>query len=114
MRCVSVVLLPERELVIDPVHTTEVVICCIKSMYIQTLEVVTPKIIHSYHSGQRITFQLDSSPTLFSIYTDNCRGKFDNIPIIKYADDTSIQALIKSDGDLFNYKQEIYNIYKVY
>ena len=49
------------------------------------------------------------APTLFSIYTDNCRGKFDNIPIIKYADDTSIQALIKSDDDLYNYKQEISN-----
>ena len=43
------------------------------------------------------------APVLFSIYTDSCRGSFDNIPIIKYADDTSIQALIKNDNDVLNY-----------
>ena len=36
------------------------------------------------------------APTLFTIYTDACRSNcFQNIPILKYADDTSIQALIK-------------------
>ena len=35
------------------------------------------------------------APTLFTIYTDACRSCFQNIPILKYADDTSIQALIK-------------------
>ena len=47
------------------------------------------------------------APVLFSIYTNDCRGEFDNIPIIKYADDTSIQALISSEKDLTNYKSEI-------
>ena len=47
------------------------------------------------------------APVLFSIYTDSCRGSFDNIPIIKYADDTSIQALIKNDNDVLNYYSEI-------
>ena len=47
------------------------------------------------------------APVLFTIYTNDCRGNFPNIPIIKYADDTSIQALIKSDIDLLNYYDEI-------
>ena len=47
------------------------------------------------------------APVLFSIYTNNCTTTFDNIPIIKYADDTSIQALITTDNDLINYKHEI-------
>ena len=46
------------------------------------------------------------APVLFSIYTDSCRGSFENIPIIKYADDTSIHALIKND-DVLNYYSEI-------
>ena len=42
------------------------------------------------------------APTLFTIYNDSCRGSFANIPIIKYADDTSIQGLIKTDEDVYN------------
>ena len=47
------------------------------------------------------------APVLFTIYTNDCRGNFPNIPIIKYADDTAIQALIKSETDLSNYYNEI-------
>ena len=36
------------------------------------------------------------SPNLFIIYTNYSRADFQNIPIIKYADDTIIQALIKN------------------
>ena len=32
---------------------------------------------------------------VFVTYTYDCRADFPNIPIIKYADDTIIQALIK-------------------
>ena len=49
------------------------------------------------------------APTLFTIYTNSCRSNIDNIPIIKYADDTSIQALIKNDQDLSNYFSCIHN-----
>ena len=49
------------------------------------------------------------APTLFTIYTNSCRSDTDNIPIIKYADDTSIQALIKNDQDLNNYFSSINN-----
>ena len=49
------------------------------------------------------------APTLFTIYTDSCRGSFANIPIIKYADDTSIQGLIKTDEDVDNYFSTINN-----
>ena len=47
------------------------------------------------------------APVLFSIYTNDCQTLFKNIPIIKYADDTSIQALISSDIDLTHYYNEI-------
>ena len=47
------------------------------------------------------------APILFSIYTNSCVQTFHNIPIIKYADDTSIQALIKSTDDVSNYFSEI-------
>ena len=47
------------------------------------------------------------SPILFTIYTNDCRGTFRNIPFIKYADDTIIQALINSLNDLLNYYDEI-------
>ena len=47
------------------------------------------------------------APMLFSIYTNSCSKVFDNIPIIKYADDTSIQALIKCPSDLSNYFSEV-------
>ena len=47
------------------------------------------------------------SPILFTIYTNDYRADFYNIPIIKYADDTIIQALIKSSQDLENYRNEI-------
>ena len=49
------------------------------------------------------------APILFSIYTNDCTTTFSNIPIIKYADDTSIQALITSPDDLENYKLEVLN-----
>jgi len=45
---------------------------------------------------------------LFSIYTDSCRSSFENIFIIKYADDTSIQALIRNDSDLNNYYSQVF------
>ena len=47
------------------------------------------------------------APILFSIYTNDCSTVFDNIPILKYADDTSIQALVSNDIDLCNYYSEI-------
>ena len=47
------------------------------------------------------------APILFSIYTNDCTANYDNIPIIRYADDTSIQALVKNDNDLLNYRTEI-------
>ena len=46
------------------------------------------------------------APILFSIYTNDCSNIHNNIPVIKYADDTSIQALITSDNDLNNYKMK--------
>ena len=49
------------------------------------------------------------APILFSIYTNDCTSTFSNSPIIKYADDTSIQALITSHDDLANYKLEVSN-----
>ena len=52
------------------------------------------------------------APILFSIYTNDCVKVFNNIPIIKYADDTSIQALIKNNSDLINYKNEILRFVK--
>ena len=36
------------------------------------------------------------SPALYSIYTDSCRSSSSNINIIKFADDTAIQGLLKS------------------
>ena len=47
------------------------------------------------------------APILFSIYTNDCVTNYENIPIIKYADDTSIQALVRNDLDLLNYHKEI-------
>ena len=47
------------------------------------------------------------APILFSIYTNDCSTVFDNIPILKYADDTSIQALVSNDTALCNYYSEI-------
>jgi len=53
------------------------------------------------------------APILFSIYTNSCVQTFENIPIIKYADDTSIQALIKSTDDVSNYFSGAYNLHKL-
>ena len=47
------------------------------------------------------------APTLFSIYTNECRSFFKNISIFKYADDTTIQAIIRTIKDLMNYKEQI-------
>ena len=47
------------------------------------------------------------APILFSVYTNSCVQNFQNIPIIKYADDTSIQALIKTTDDVANYFSEV-------
>ena len=45
------------------------------------------------------------SPILYTIlYTSDCRSLHDNVPIIKYADDTSIQGLIKNQPDIESYK----------
>ena len=52
------------------------------------------------------------APTLFTIYTDSCRSLFDNIPILKYADDTAIQALIRNKEDVDNYFLTINNFTK--
>lgn len=49
------------------------------------------------------------SPILFTIYTADCRSCHDNIPIIKYADDTSIQGLIQNQTDINNYIEVIDN-----
>ena len=47
------------------------------------------------------------APVLFTIYTNDCRSLHDNTPMIKYADDTAIQALIKRMNDLQNYYDQI-------
>ena len=47
------------------------------------------------------------SPALFTIYTDSCRSQSENVHIIKFADDTAIQGLIKEDNDLSDYIREI-------
>ena len=47
------------------------------------------------------------APVLFTLYTNDCQSTCHNVPLIKYADDTSIQALITSDTDLTNYMIEI-------
>ena len=47
------------------------------------------------------------APFLFSIYTDSCRSSSENIFIIKYADDTSIQALIRNNSDLNNFHSQV-------
>ena len=47
------------------------------------------------------------APILFSIYTNDCKSEFENIPILKYADDTAIQALIKTQNDLDNYHRVV-------
>ena len=60
---------------------------------------------HNAHKVQLFLFFQNMSsghttvpaPTLFTIYTEACRSCFQNIPILKYADDTSIQALIKKN-----------------
>ena len=67
---------------------------------------------HAYNSSTLITNTgapqgTVLAPILFSIYTNDCTSSFSNIPIIKYADDTSIQALITSPDDLENYKLEV-------
>ena len=37
-----------------------------------------------------------SVPLLFTIYTNDYRADFHNIPIIKYTDEAIIQALVKN------------------
>ena len=52
------------------------------------------------------------SPALFTIYTDDCRSESDNINIIKFADDTAIQCLMKENttiNDTEIYKNQIFN-----
>ena len=46
-------------------------------------------------------------PILFSIYTNDCISTCNNIPIIKYDDDTSIKALRTTNNNLANYKNEV-------
>ena len=43
------------------------------------------------------------SPLLFTIYTSDCRSSFENVIIIKFADDAALQGLITSVTDLCNY-----------
>lgn len=43
------------------------------------------------------------SPLLFTLYTDSLRSNFDNVHIIKYADDTAIAALLKHNMDDSSY-----------
>ena len=52
------------------------------------------------------------APTLFSIYTNDCRSLFKNIFLFKFADDTAIQAVIRTIKDLLNYKEQIKNFVK--
>ena len=47
------------------------------------------------------------SPALFNIYTDDCRSQYDIINILKFADDTAIQCLLKEN----TYKTEL-ELYK--
>ena len=49
---------------------------------------------------------------MFTIYTDDCRSESDNINIIKFADDTAIQCLMKENttiNDTEIYKNQIFN-----
>ena len=47
------------------------------------------------------------SPALFTIYTDQCRSERENVKIIKFADDTAIQGLIRGASDVCSYLREI-------
>lgn len=47
------------------------------------------------------------APILFSIYTNDCTSSDKNIHILKYADDTAIQAMILTPTDLLNYYETI-------
>ena len=49
------------------------------------------------------------SPALFTIYTSDCRSHSPIAPIIKFADDTTIQGLISSEQDLMQYYNTIDN-----
>ena len=45
------------------------------------------------------------SPALFTIYTDDCISEYENVNILKFADDTAIQGLLSENSDDF----EMYN-----
>ena len=46
------------------------------------------------------------SPVLFTIYTNDCRSQDPNVPLIKFADDTTLQGLI-TNGNEEGYRAEI-------
>ena len=47
------------------------------------------------------------SPILFTMYTNECQIIKENVKLIKFADDSSIQGLINSDNDEIMYKSSI-------
>ena len=50
------------------------------------------------------------SPALFTIYTDDCRSVFENVHILKFADDTAIQGMMsENQNDFEMYKTQILN-----
>ena len=50
------------------------------------------------------------SPALFTIYTDDCKSSYENVNILKFADDTAIQGLLsENDNDFSMYKSQISN-----
>ena len=46
-----------------------------------------------------ITYCCVLSPVLFTMYTNECQINYDFIKLIKFADDSSIQGLLRNEQD---------------
>ena len=73
---------------------------------------VQMKIGETFYSSSSITTNTGApqgcvlSPALFTLYTNDCQSQFSDVPILKFADDTSIQGLISKDN-VYKYFQSI-------
>ena len=54
-----------------------------------------------------ITYCCVLSPVLFTMYTNECQINYDFIKLIKFADDSSIQGLLRDAQDEIIYKNSI-------